>query len=69
MITCIDDMKLGEVLPNAINREVEKIEYRRLDKHGRLYINAELAKKEYVVILLPPIEGDKERFVKVGRES
>jgi hypothetical protein len=58
-------MKLGEILPNANDREVAKIQYKRLDKHGRLYIDPDLAKKEYVMILLSPIEGDKERFVKV----
>ncbi|VVB69194.1 Uncharacterised protein [uncultured archaeon] len=69
MIALVDDMKLGELLPNCAEREVQKIEYRRLDKHGRLYIDPDLAKKEFVVILLPPIEGDKEKFVKVGRSS
>jgi len=69
MIVLVDDMKLGELLPNCAEREVQKIEYRRLDKHGRLYIDPDLAKKEFVVILLPPIEGDKEKFVKVGRSS
>jgi len=56
-------------LPNCAEREVQKIEYRRLDKHGRLYIDPDLAKKEFVVILLSPIEGDKEKFLKVGRSS
>jgi len=69
MVALVDDMKLGELLPNCAEREVQKIEYRRLDKHGRLYIDPDLAKKEFVVILLPPIEGDKEKFVKVGRSS
>jgi hypothetical protein len=69
MIALVDGMKLGELLPNCAEREVQKIEYRRLDKHGRLYIDPDLAKKEFVVILLPPIEGDKEKFVKVGRSS
>ncbi len=69
MIALVDVMKLGELLPNCAEREVQKIEYRRLDKHGRLYIDPDLAKKEFVVILLPPIEGDKEKFVKVGRSS
>ncbi len=65
----ITDMKLGEVLPNCADREVEKIEYKQLDKYGRLYIAPELAKRNFVVILLPPIAGDKENFVKVGRDS
>jgi len=69
MIALVDDMKLGELLPNCAEREVQKIEYRRLDKHGRLYIDPDLAKKEFVVILLSPIEGDKEKFLKVGRSS
>ncbi len=67
MVGVLDGMKLKEYLPDAGEREVEKIEYRQLDKHGRLYISPDLAKKEFVIILLEPVPGDKEKFVKVGR--
>jgi hypothetical protein len=61
------DMKLKEVLPDAGEREISKIEYKKLDKNGRLYIDVGWAKKEFLMILLDPITGDKEKFLKVGR--
>ena len=61
-------MKLKDVLPDSGKREIAKIEYKQLDKHGRLYIDPALAKRNFLVILLEPIAGDKENFVKVGRQ-
>jgi hypothetical protein len=60
-------MKLKEVLPEAGEREVSKIEYKKLDKNGRLYIDVGWSKKEFLMVLLDPQTGDKEKFLKVGR--
>jgi hypothetical protein len=67
MISNLDEMKLGELLPEASEREVSKIAYRQLDKNGRLYIDVGLAKKEFLMILLDPLPEDKIRFLKAGR--
>ena len=63
MAANIQDMKLKEVLPLAGEREVAKIDYRKLDKYGRLYIDISKAKKDFLVILLEPIAQDKIDFL------
>ena len=67
MNTSLNDMKLRELLPEAGDREISKIEYKKVDKNGRLYIDVGWAKREFLVVLLDPIAGDKEKFLKVGR--
>jgi hypothetical protein len=60
-------MDLKEALPDAMGREVIKIDYRKIDKHGRMYIDIKKADTECIMILLVPTEDDKKRFFKVGR--
>ena len=67
MYANLEDMKLKEVLPEAGEREISRIEYKKLDKNGRLYIDVGWAKKEFLVVFFDPVEGDKEKFLKVGR--
>jgi hypothetical protein len=67
MITAPVDMKLEEALPDALTREVLKIDYRKIDKHGRMYIDVKAANTECIMVLLEPVPEDKIRFFKAGR--
>jgi len=59
------DMKLKEVFPEIADRDVTvKPIYRTLDKHGRLYVDVDLAKRPFIVVLVEPIPNDLERFSK-----
>lgn len=60
-------MKFAEVLPDVADREVVRIDYRKIDKHGRLYIDVKDANKEFLVVLIEPVPEDKIKFLKVGR--
>ena len=60
-------MKMGELLPDALDRETKKLEYRKLDKYGRVYFGPNEANKEYLVALIEAIPEDKMKFLKVGR--
>ena len=63
----IVDMKIGELMPNIADREVKKLEYRKLDSYGRVYFGPGEAGKEYLVVLLEAVPEDKMKFLKVGR--
>ena len=67
MLAIPPDMNLKEALPDAMGREVIKIDYRKIDKHGRMYIDIKKADTECIMVLLVPTEDDKKRFFKVGR--
>ena len=67
MCVILDDMKAGEVLPGIAERDISKIEYRKLDKYGRIYFGPDEAGKEYLVLLVEPVPEDKIKFLKVGR--
>ena len=62
-------MKLGDLLGNIAERDAKRLEYRKLDKLGRLYFGPNEANKEYLVALIEPIPEDKMKFLKVGRGS
>ena len=64
MATTIQDMKLKEILPGAGDREVARIDYRQIDKYGRLYVDIEKAKKEFLIVFLEPLPQDKIDFWK-----
>lgn len=64
----LNAMKLKEVIPNIADRETTiKPSYRKIDKHGRLYLDVANANKEFLVILVDPLPEDKINFLKVGR--
>ncbi len=61
-------MRLKEVISNIAEREITiKPSYRKIDKHGRLYLDVANANKEFLVILVDPVPEDKINFLKVGR--
>lgn len=63
-------MKLKEVIPKIADREITiKPSYRRIDKHGRLYLDVANANKEFLVVLVDPLPEDKINFLKVGRST
>ena len=63
-------MRVGEEIEDITDRElVVKPAYKKIDKHGRLYIDVGLANKEVLMILVEPIPNDKIKFLKVGRSS
>lgn len=41
--------------------------YKKIDKHGRLFVGIEQANKEVLVILVRPVPEDKIKWLKVGR--
>lgn len=64
------DMRVGDEIEDITDRElVVKPVYKKIDKHGRLYIDVGLANKEVLMILVEPIPNDKIKFLKVGRSS
>jgi hypothetical protein len=67
MCDALIDMKLGELMPNIADREAKKLEYRKLDKYGRVYFGPGEANKEYLVALIEAVPEDKIKFLKVGR--
>ena len=67
MCDALIDMKLGDLMPNIENREAKRLEYRKLDKYGRIYFGPEEANKEYMVALIEAVPEDKIKFLKVGR--
>ncbi|MGD0951369.1 MAG: hypothetical protein ABR985_03090 [Methanotrichaceae archaeon] len=63
-------MRVGDEIEDITDRElVVKPSYKKIDKHGRLYIDVGLANKEVLMILVEPIPNDKIKFLKVGRSS
>jgi len=56
-----------QIPQDAQNREVPVISYRKLDKHGRLYMDAACANREYLLILLEPKPEAKIDFLKAGK--
>ena len=63
-------MRVGDEIEDITNRElVVKPAYKKIDKHGRLYIDVGLANKEVLMILVEPIPNDKIKLLKVGRSS
>lgn len=63
-------MRVGEEIEDIVDRElIVKPAYKKIDKHGRLYIDVGLANKEVLMILVEPIPNDKIKFLKVGRRS
>ncbi|VVB64203.1 Uncharacterised protein [uncultured archaeon] len=63
-------MRVGDEIEDITDRElVVKPAYKKIDKHGRLYIDVGLANKEVLMILVEPIPNDKIKFLKVGRSS
>lgn len=70
MKAMVTDMKLKELIPDIEEREVSiKPAYKKIDKHGRLYVDVGSANKEVLMILVDPIPEDKIKFLKVGRGS
>jgi hypothetical protein len=67
MYDALIDMKLGELMPNIAGREAKRLEYRKLDKYGRIYFGPDEANKEYMVALIEAVPEDKIKFLKVGR--
>ncbi len=69
MLTTCVDMKLGEI-ENVAEREtlIEPL-YKRIDKHGRIYIDVGLANQEALILVVKPIPKDKIDFIRVGRRS
>ena len=41
--------------------------YKRVDKHGRLYIDRDLAEQEVLILIVKPMQEDKINYIKVGR--
>jgi hypothetical protein len=63
-------MRVGDEIEDITDRElVVKPAYKKIDKHGRLYIDVGIANKEVLMILVEPIPNDKIKFLKVGRSS
>jgi hypothetical protein len=63
MNALVQDVKLKEVFPDVAEREITiKPVIRTLDKHGRLYVDVDLAKKSFIFVMIDPAKGDIERF-------
>lgn len=61
-------MKLKEIDEKIGDRETFiDPQYRKIDKYGRLQVGLDFANQEVLVIYVKPKEGDKEKWVKVGR--
>jgi hypothetical protein len=68
MDTISECMKLNEIDEKIGDRETFiDPQYRKIDKYGRLQVGLDFANREVLVIYVKPREGDKEKWIKVGR--
>ena len=59
-------MKLKEIDENIGEREtLIEPQYRKIDKHGRLYIGIDHANQEVLVVLVKPVPEDKIKWLRV----
>ena len=68
MLPTQEVMKLSEIDKNIGDREtIIDPQYKKIDKYGRLQVGLDFANQEVFVLYLRPKEGDKEKWIKVGR--
>lgn len=41
--------------------------YKKIDSNGKIYVDKKAAGQEVLVLVVKPIPGDKDRYVKIGR--
>lgn len=41
--------------------------YKRIDSNGKVYLDKSKVGQEVLIIPVKPMQGDKDRFIKVGR--
>ncbi len=67
-MTSLDDM--AKVIIDGDEQEtLIDIQLKRIDRMGRVYISRDLADKEVKIIVMPIKPGDKEKYLKIGRDS